>query len=56
MMNFKGKSREKGNIFRPVTTVLKVRNGVPTKVSFNGMEYALIHPDYINGNKNKGIK
>lgn len=50
------KSRAKSEVFRPVTTVLKEKNGVPTKVKFNGQEYALIHPQYINGNKNKFTK
>lgn len=49
----KAKLRVKGDIFRPVTTVQKVKNGVPTKVQFNGHAYALVHEQYINGNKNK---
>lgn len=49
----KPKDRAKGDVFRPVVEVLKEKHGVPTKVHFNGQNYALIHGDYINGNKNK---
>jgi hypothetical protein len=49
----KYKLREKGDQFRPVVEVLKAKNGTPTKVSFNGQEYALVHGDYINGGKSK---
>ena len=49
----KPKQREKGDIFRPVVTVQKAKNGTPTKVEFNGFEYALIHTNYINGSKSK---
>ncbi len=49
----KYKTRIKGDTFRPILEVLKAKNGVPTKVSFNGQVYALVHSDYINGNKNK---
>ncbi|WP_226085678.1 hypothetical protein [Mesobacillus sp. S13] len=47
------KKREKNEKFRPVVVVLKEKKGVPTKVQFNGQEYALVHTNYINGNKNK---
>lgn len=47
------KPRSKGEAFRPTVQVLKVKNGTPTSISFNGHQYALVHPDYINGNKNK---
>jgi hypothetical protein len=49
----KPKAREKGEIFRPVVHVMKAKNGTPTKIMFNGHEFALIHPDYINGGKSK---
>ncbi|MBF8418929.1 hypothetical protein [Heyndrickxia coagulans] len=49
----KAKQREKGETYRPVVKVLKLKNGVPTKVKFNGFEYALIHPDHINGRTGK---
>lgn len=49
-----GKVRKIGERFRPKATILKMKHGVPTKVAFNGEEYALIHRDYINGKK--GIK
>jgi hypothetical protein len=47
------KSRVKGETFRPMVSVLKEKNGVPTKVKFNGVEYALVHADYINGGKSR---
>ena len=47
------KAREKGEKYRPVVTVLKVKNGEPTSIEFNGNQYALVHGKYINGNKNK---
>lgn len=49
----KTKRRSKGEVFRPVTKVLKERKGVPTKISFNGNEYSLLHKDHANGNKNQ---
>lgn len=45
--------RQKGDKYRPVVRVLKAKKGVPTKINVSGNEYALIHPDYVNGNKNK---
>lgn len=45
----KPKQRTKGDVFRPVVTVVKAKRGVPTKVKFNGFEYALIHPDNAQG-------
>lgn len=50
------KPRQKGDSFRPVIQVLKAKNGVPTSIVFNGHQYALVHPHYINGNKNKFTK
>jgi hypothetical protein len=47
----KVKQREKGEVFRPYVKVLKVKNGEPTSISFNGNMYALVHPNYINGHK-----
>lgn len=52
----KAKVRDKGETFRPNVSVLKVKNGTPTKVFFNGNTYALVHDDYINGGKNKAMK
>ncbi|MDX1700351.1 MAG: hypothetical protein R3250_07015 [Melioribacteraceae bacterium] len=49
----KSKLRSKGEIFRPVTKVLKEKNGLPTKIEINGQEYALLHPTFINGNRSK---
>lgn len=47
------KPRSKGEQYRPTVTVQKVKQGIPTKISFNGHEYALIHSDYVNGRKGK---
>ncbi len=47
------KPRTKGEQYRPTVTVQKVKQGIPTKISFNGHEYALIHSDYVNGRKGK---
>lgn len=47
------KPRKKGDQFRPVVQVMKSKNGTPTKISFNGFEYALVHGDYIYGGKSK---
>ncbi|MEH7392586.1 hypothetical protein [Bacillus sp. JJ1474] len=52
----KPKARQKGDSFRPVVEVLKAKNGVPTRIEFNGQSYTLVHADYINGNKNKVAK
>lgn len=45
--------RQKGDKYRPVVRVLKAKKGVPTKINVSGNDYALVHPDYINGNKNR---
>lgn len=37
----------------PNLKVLLEKDGIPTKIKFNNYEYALIHSNYINGNKNK---
>ncbi|KGX84463.1 hypothetical protein N784_13450 [Pontibacillus litoralis JSM 072002] len=50
------KLRCRGDKYRPVIKVLKVKNGVPTKVTFNGQVYALVHSDHINGRKNYASK
>lgn len=49
----RAKQRVKGDIFRPIVTVRKAKNGTPTSIEFNGFQYALVHSDYINGGKNK---
>lgn len=49
----KAKQRVKGETYRPVVTVLKVKRGLPTKVKISGFEYALIHPNHINGRTGK---
>ncbi|GLY11387.1 hypothetical protein Bbad01_26030 [Bacillus badius] len=45
--------RSKGDKYRPVATVLKEKNGVPTKLHISGKVYALVLDDYINGRKNQ---
>lgn len=37
----------------PVKVEKRSRNGLPTKVSRKGRNYAYVHPQYINGAKNK---
>lgn len=49
----KTKQREKGEVYRPVVKVLKVKKGVLTKVRFGGFEYALVHPNHANGRADK---
>lgn len=49
----KPKQRSKGDSYRPIIQVLKAKNGTPTRISLNGHQYALVHPDYINGYKSK---
>lgn len=49
----KAKERKIGETYRPTVTVLKQRDGVPTKVKIGEFEYALISKTYINGSKNK---
>lgn len=43
------KPRKKGDKYRPVVTVLKVKRGLPTKIMVSGQEYALIHKDHYKG-------
>jgi hypothetical protein len=38
------KKRVFGEKFRPLATVLKEKDGVPTRVEFNGNEYFMINP------------
>lgn len=40
----KVKLREFGEKFRPVATVLSTKDGIPTRVMFNGNEYFMIDP------------
>lgn len=40
------KQRKKGDKYRPVVTVLKVKRGLPTKIMVSGHQYALIHKDH----------
>lgn len=41
--------RKKGDKYRPVVTVLKVKRGLPTKITVSGQEYALIHKNQYKG-------
>lgn len=43
------KQRKKGDKYRPVVTVLKVKRGLPTKIMVSGQEYALIHENQYKG-------
>jgi len=45
--------RHKGDAYSPIVKVLKDKKGIPTKIHASGREYALIHNDYVDGNKNK---
>jgi hypothetical protein len=38
----------RGDKYRPVVTVLKVKNGVPTVIRVSGREYVLRTPDQFN--------
>jgi len=48
--DMKPKVRGKGEKFRPTVTVLKVKRGLATNISFNGQEYALINKDQYKPN------
>lgn len=49
----RAKERYSGESYRPIAKVMKVKNGVPTKIRINGVTYALVHDDFINGHKSK---
>lgn len=42
---------EKGEKYRPVVTVKKVKKGAPTVVEMSGRRYIFVHPDQYRGNK-----
>lgn len=46
----KAKQRKFGERFRPLATVLKTLDGIPTRVEFNGNEYFMINPAQDNKN------
>lgn len=57
----KTKKREFGEVFRPVAKVLKEKDGVPTRVEFNGNEYFMINPaqdkkDHFNNSNARRAK
>ena len=43
----------RGDKYRPVVTVLKVKKGVPTVIRVSGREYVLRTPDQ-HGNRKRG--
>jgi hypothetical protein len=45
----------RGDKYRPVVTVLKVKNGVPTVIRVSGREY-VFRPKDQYGNRKKGAK
>jgi hypothetical protein len=47
--------RPKGHRYRPVVTVLKVKNDVPTVIRVSGMEY-VFRPKDQYWNRKKGAK
>ena len=42
---------EKGEKYRPVVTVTKVKKNIPTVVEMSGRRYILEHKDQYRGNK-----
>ncbi len=58
----KVKKREFGERFRPIATVLKSLDGIPTRIEFNGNEYFMINPaqdkksHFINSNARRAKK
>lgn len=57
----KRKKREFGEKFRPVATVLKEKDGVPTRMEINGHEYYMINPvqdkkDHFNNSNARRAK
>lgn len=44
----------RGDKYRPVVIVLKVKNGLPTVISIGGQVYILQHKDGYTGKKAKG--
>jgi hypothetical protein len=42
----KPKQRSKGDLYRPVVEVIKVKNGTPTRIEMNGNAYILAHTDH----------
>lgn len=43
--------RSKGERYRPIVTVAKEKNGIPTVVEISGGRYTLTHPTHIRGNQ-----
>ena len=45
-------TRQKGDIYRPIVHILKVKNGLPTVIKVSGQKYMLVHKDqYRRGHK-----
>ncbi len=46
------KHRTKGESYRPIVHILKVKNGLPTVIKVSGQKYMLVHKDqYRRGHK-----
>jgi len=45
------KTRQKGDRYRPIVTVLKLKKSVPTVIRVSGREYVLRTPDQFNQRK-----
>ncbi|QKS70238.1 hypothetical protein FLK61_26110 [Paenalkalicoccus suaedae] len=43
------KDRHKGDRYRPVVTIAKTKNGVPTVIDVSGHRYTLTHPHHNRG-------
>jgi hypothetical protein len=46
----------RGDKYRPVVTVLKVKKGVPTVIRVSGREYVLRAPDQFNQRRQGAVK
>lgn len=44
--------RQRGDKYRPIVTVLKVKKGLPTVIKVSGQIYVLRHADQFGGGKN----
>jgi len=50
------KTRQKGDRYRPIVTVLKLKKSVPTVIRVSGREYVLRTPDQFNQRKKGAVK
>jgi LEA14-like dessication related protein len=44
--------RAKGDKYRPIVTINKLKNGTPTVITVSGHQYTLQHPDQYRRAKN----